>query len=114
MQQPEIAALLWDMERAAAAIQDLAKRHTLADYRSLRWLRSSIEREFIIIGEALGTIRRVQPDLAQQFSGANAIIAFRNILVHGYSVVNPDSVWQNIQDGLPTLLSEIRALLPSG
>jgi len=51
--QPEVLALLHDIEEAGSAIVELATRHTVDEYRTERWLRSSIEREFIIIGEAV-------------------------------------------------------------
>lgn len=39
------------------------------------------------------------------------IIGFRNVLIHGYSIVNHERVWSTIVDDLPKLLSEVEALL---
>ena len=39
------------------------------------------------------------------------IIAFRNILVHGYAGIDYDTVWRLIPEKLPELLANLRALL---
>ena len=39
------------------------------------------------------------------------IIGFRNILVHGYDSLNPDTVWNVIDVKLDTLLDQARKLL---
>jgi uncharacterized protein with HEPN domain len=39
------------------------------------------------------------------------IIGFRNVLIHGYSIVNHERVWSTIMDDLPKLLAEVEALL---
>jgi len=45
-------------------------------------------------------------------SATRKIVDFRNLLVHGYSAVEADRVWDMIQQRLPRLLAEVRALLP--
>jgi uncharacterized protein with HEPN domain len=39
------------------------------------------------------------------------IVAFRNILVHGYAAIDYDTVWRLIEDKLPELQANLRALL---
>ena len=45
---------------------------------------------------------------------ARQIIAFRNILVHGYDVVRNEVVWGILEIGLPTLNREVDSLLAQG
>ena len=49
----ESTAYLFDVLEACDAIEDVMTGVTLEDYLEKRSIRSSVEREFIIIGEAL-------------------------------------------------------------
>ncbi|MEA2415309.1 MAG: hypothetical protein QOI58_1966 [Thermoanaerobaculia bacterium] len=109
--QPEIEKYLWDIDEACRAILDLAQRNSLEEFRVTRWLRSSIEREFIIIGEALRNAIAVDRTFANRISDSRVIIDFRNVVVHGYSTVNPDFVWGFIQTDLPRLVQEVQQYL---
>jgi uncharacterized protein with HEPN domain len=108
---PEIEKYLWDIDEACRAVLDLAQRTSLEEFRGTRWLRSSIEREFIIIGEALRNAIAVDQNFATRISGARAIIGFRNVVVHGYSTVDPDFVWGFIKGDLPRLVFEVQQCL---
>lgn len=39
------------------------------------------------------------------------IIAFRNVLIHGYDLADDELVWDTIENKLPVLLAEVEALL---
>lgn len=39
------------------------------------------------------------------------IIAFRNVLIHGYASVNDLTVWRTIDESLPTLYETVTSLL---
>jgi len=106
---PELAKYLWDIEEACNAILELAGRSSLAEFRSARWIRSSIEREFLI-GEALRNAIVLDPTLVTKIRDAKSIIGFRNIVVHGYSSVDYDFVWGFIQLDLPRLKQEVQEL----
>jgi len=109
--QPEIEKYLFDIEEACRAILELAQKSSLAEFRTTRWLRSSIEREFIIIGEALRNAIAVDQALATKITDSRSIIGFRNIVVHGYSTVDRDFVWGFIQTDLPRLVEEVQEYL---
>jgi len=74
-------------------------------------LRSAVERQLQIIGEALSQLAKVDPQIASKVSELSRIIAFRNILVHGYAAIDYDTVWRLIEDKLPELLVNLRAIL---
>jgi uncharacterized protein with HEPN domain len=86
---------------------------TLADYRQDPMVRSAVERQLEIIGEALAQLARRFPDTAAQISRHVEIISFRNILVHGYSFINDEIVWSVIHTDLPDLQREVEVLLAS-
>ena len=104
-------AYLKHMRTAAAAILDMTAAATLAEYQSSMLLRSAVERQFITLGEALAQLDRVAPDTAAAFTEKARIIAFRNVLVHGYSAVRDESVFEVATERLPALLDQIEALL---
>ncbi len=74
-------------------------------------LRSAVERQLQIIGEALSQLAKVDPQIASKVSELSRIIAFRNILVHGYAAIDYDTVWRLIEDKLPELLVNLRTIL---
>jgi len=74
-------------------------------------VHSAVERKFEIIGEALGQLSKIDPVLASRIPDARDIIAFRNVLIHAYAVVDLDRVWQIVVVSLPTLRAAVAALL---
>ena len=74
-------------------------------------LRAATERQFEIIGEALNQLRRHSPALAARVREHEKIIGFRNILIHGYAVVDDAVVWSAASEKLPLLLADVAALL---
>jgi uncharacterized protein with HEPN domain len=104
-------ALLEDIRHSAALIQKFAAGRSLPDYSSDEMLRSAVERQFIIIGEALSRLEKLDPVLASQILDCHKIIGFRNVLVHGYETIDDAIVWKTIQDDLPNLQKEVETLL---
>jgi len=51
--RPEVAKLLQDVDQAATLLEDFTRGKSFADYQSDALLRAGVERQFIIIGEAL-------------------------------------------------------------
>ena len=74
-------------------------------------LRSAVERQFEIVGEALRQLARVDAALAAKIPDLSEIVAFRNILVHGYAVIDRARVWRVVQDDLPLLRAILDELL---
>ena len=81
--QPEAAGLLWDARKAAGLIADFVANRTWQDYESDPMLRSAVERQFQIMGDALNKLSRLEPAAAAGISDLRRIVAFRNVLVHG-------------------------------
>jgi uncharacterized protein with HEPN domain len=102
---------LFDIQRAAALLTDFTQGKELADYSHDSMLRAAVEREFEIIGEALARLARLDETLAARISEHNRIIAFRNILIHGYADVDDRLVWDVVTTKLPILRSQVAALL---
>jgi uncharacterized protein with HEPN domain len=74
-------------------------------------LRSAVERQFEIIGEALAKLAKIDQETATLISEHRRIIAFRNILIHGYAQIDDRLVWGVLDSKLPALSQEVKKLL---
>ena len=74
-------------------------------------VHSAVERKFEIIGEALAQLSKLDPILAARVPDLREIIAFRNVLIHGYAVVEHERVWRIAAVSLPVLRTTVAALL---
>lgn len=102
---------LWHVEKAASSILTSASSRTLEHYTSDADFRDATERRLITIGEAMARAHQLDPDLPGHITDVPGIIALRNQLIHNYPRVNRALVWAIIQEDLPLLLTEVRALL---
>lgn len=89
---PEILKYVYDIHEAASLIAQFTLGKTLDDYLGDALLRSAVERQLTILGEALSQALKSDPSLANSISNARQICNFRNVLVHGYAVIKHDVV----------------------
>ena len=104
---------LFDIVEACRRIEEFTKGKDLDLYRTDPLLRSAVERQFQIAGEALQKLLKRFSNVANQITDYRSIINFRNILVHGYDHVVDDVVWGVVQSSLPLLHREAEKLLNS-
>jgi uncharacterized protein with HEPN domain len=107
----ETKKCLEDVRQAAELILRFTAGKSFADYDSDALLRSGVERQFEIIGEAINRLSKIDAAMAQGLPESPRIVAFRNILIHGYDVVDNHVVWDIVQFKLPQLLAQVEALL---
>lgn len=103
--------LLWDAANAGERVARFTNGKTFADYEADEVLRSAVERQFEIIGEAFTQLRRVDPEVAAAIPGLPRIVAFRNVLVHGYASVDNRLVWGVIEAHLGPMRAAVEKLL---
>ena len=108
---PRSPKLLEDIREAAAFIHEVAKGKSLTDYAADRLLRHAIERNFEIIGEAIRRLAQHDAETAARIDDYRQIIAFRNVLIHGYDLVDHALVWSTVEKQIPTLLRDVEGLL---
>ncbi len=111
--QPKAPKLLEDIRDAATFIQDAVRGKTLDDYHADRLLRQAVERSFEIIGEAMRRLAQHDAQTASRIGDYRQVIAFRNVLIHGYDLVDHALVWNTIEQELPALLRDVASLLNS-
>ena len=107
-------AYLWDARRAVALILEFVDDRSWIDYEADAMLRSAVERQFEIVGEALGQLGRVAPELAAQVPDLPRIVAFRNLLIHGYAAIDDRLVWEVATERTAPLRAVLDGLLGGG
>jgi len=107
----DVRAYLADIIESCDAIALAALALDLASYEGNRLVRSSVEREFIIIGEAAAALARVEPETFDAITRARRIVDFRNQLTHEYPTVDNALVWAIVEHDVPVLRWECEALL---
>ncbi len=127
----ESKKLLEDIREAANFISRLMEGKGFGSYLADPLLRSAVERQFDIIGEALDRLIRSDSGTADRIPQASPMVAFRNILsrrcamvdheagvlrslppgFHAYPLVEHEVVWDVIETHLPALREQVAALL---
>jgi uncharacterized protein with HEPN domain len=104
---------LYDILRAAQLLTEFTSGKNVGDYIHDPLLRSAVERQFEIAGEALAQLAKLDKELAARVSEYRRIIAFRNILIHGYADVDDRLVWDIVETKLAVLCGDVARLLES-
>lgn len=104
-------SLLWDAQAAAEIIATITAQKSFADFDGDIVLRSAVERQFEIVGEALAQLARLDAAMAAKIPDLREIVAFRNILIHGYALIDRARVWRVVEEDLPRLRTALAALL---
>ena len=104
-------AYLWDMQEAADLVVKFVGAATLESFLGNELMRSAVERQMQNLGEALAQLAKVDAALAARIPDCAEIIAFRNVLVHGYTTLNHKRVRETVRDDLPVVRAAAKALL---
>jgi len=64
-------------------------------------VKSAVERQLGIIGEAVNKVRKLDPQ--HPIPEADRIVQFRNRLIHSYDTIDDHFVWPILQKHLPAL-----------
>jgi len=110
---PDSAKYLWDALQAAERAGRFVQGKTFVDYLQDEMLRSAVERQLEIVGEALGQLRKGDPATAASIPDLPQAVALRNVLVHAYATVNDKLVWGVVEQHLTPLCERLRMLLNS-
>ena len=109
--KPESRKFLFDIRQAAGLIGQFCDGKIFESYQQSALLRSGVERQFEIIGEALARLSKLDVDLVAAIPDAPRIVAFRNVLIHGYATISNKLVWSVVTDELPKLIEAVDSLL---
>ncbi len=109
--KPTLKKRLLDALEACHAIQDFVAGRTFTEYERNLMLRSAVERQFEIIGEALNQAEIEHPELATLIPDLRRIIGLRNRIIHGYDSVDDQLLWQVVHTHVPLLAQQLEQSL---
>jgi uncharacterized protein with HEPN domain len=107
----EIRKNLVDILQAAEEIETFVHGMDFGAYQNSPVTQRAVERDFEIIREALSRIKKIDQDFLKSISKYHRIIGFRNILIHGYDIIDERIVWKAVENHLPILHKEIQEML---
>jgi len=111
MRHRDLNACLSDALAAAQTIERFIGSKSFEQYQADDLLRSGVERQFEIVGEALNRALKTDPGLPARIPKAPSIVAFRNVLAHGYDAVVDETVFAIATHDVPSLVAQLRVLL---
>ena len=77
-------------------------------YLQNKVLQLATERQFEIIGEAISRLSRIdEAKLMEIIPDYRKIICFRNIIAHGYDVIDQAVLWDFAVNKVPELLEQV-------
>lgn len=103
--QHNIEKLLLDIRICCEEIISFTGPHDFESYLTDRMLQLALEREFEIIGEALNRLEQIDMErLTCKIPDYRKIIGFRNLVAHGYDIINDSALWDLVENHVPKLL----------
>ncbi len=110
MTDPRAKKYLFDVLTAIGQVEQfLGSEHNFEQYRNNAMLKSAVERQLIIIGEAVNRLRK--HDSTLPLTASRAIVQFRNHITHEYDHIDDENVWAILINHLPQLKKEAKSLL---
>ncbi len=104
---PRSIKRLEDARDACSRIQEFTFGVSLESFLASDLLRSAVERQLEIIGEALGIAAKEDDSVQMQLPELPRIVALRNRLIHGYDSVDPELIWDVVQTKIKPLTDQL-------
>lgn len=100
--------LIADIRISIEEIDSFCEGKEFCDFETDILLQRAIEREMEIVGEALNRLIRIDEEkIESAIPEYRSIIGLRNIIAHGYDVVDPMIVWDVVVNHLPVLAEQV-------
>jgi uncharacterized protein with HEPN domain len=109
--EADAAKRLLDAVEAARRIRQFTANLSFEEFSASELVRSAVERQFEIIGEALGKANATDASLDERIPDLPKIVGLRNRLIHGYDSVDDEIVWDIVKSKIPPLLQQMEAEL---
>jgi len=99
-----------DAIAACELILQFVNGMTEEDFYTDNKTKAAVERKIEVIGEALNRIKIIDRNTLVKIDGWREIIGFRNVIAHGYDVVEDSIVWASIVTDIPLLLRQLQSI----
>ncbi len=96
------AVYIAEVRDAIRLAQEFTEGMTRDEFLQDLKTQSAVVRQLEIIGEACGHVSRATRHAYPEIPWGE-VIATRNVLIHEYFGVDPETVWMTIQEDLPVL-----------
>ncbi len=107
--QHRIRKLILDIILSCEEIEQFTRGKDFHAFLEDRLLQLALEREFEIIGEALVRLERIDAHaIGEKIPEYRRIIDFRNLVAHGYDVIDDSSLWDFAKNRVPELIDKAR------
>ncbi len=97
--------------RALERVPRFLAGRTMEAYLADDLCQSAVERQLEVAGDALGQLRKLAPDLFARIPEGPLIVAFRNVLAHGYATIDHRRVYDAATTKVRVLMAAIQRLL---
>ena len=101
--RPETLKRLMDAKAACDAIEAFTSGLDFEAFAASALVRSAVERQFEIIGEALSKASKEDDGVGRVIPEIPRIVDLRNRLIHGYDSVDDQLIWDVVRAKLPGL-----------
>lgn len=102
MPRRDPSAYVWDVLEACRVLVKGVRGVSKRDYVENDMRRLATER-LLNIGEAMNNLDKIDAAMAAELGDVAEIVAFRNVLVHGYFKIDHNQVWEVLQNDSPPL-----------
>lgn len=105
-----VEKLVQDARDACRELRSFTDGKTYDDLVKDRGLQLILERLFEVLGEALSRLKKVDETTFELIPEGHRIIGTRNLLAHGYDIVDHEILWAAVQSCLKPLEQVLRSI----
>jgi uncharacterized protein with HEPN domain len=106
-----IQKLVEDAQTACRELRTFTDGKSYDDVVENRGLQLILERLFEVLGEALNRLRKLDEETFERIAEGHRIIGMRNLLAHGYDIVDHEILWAAVQNCLTPLEKDLQSLM---
>ena len=101
---------LEDVLECIKNIEDYVKDYSYLEFSKNKMMRDAVIRNLEIIGEA---VKNVPVEVRNKFPEIDwkKIAGLRDILIHAYSGINEQILWDIVENKIPTLKKQVKVIL---
>jgi uncharacterized protein with HEPN domain len=103
--------LLFDALGAITAARSFVEGVRFEDYAKNLLLRSAVERQLEILGEACTRLASIDAGLFENVPKARLAIGMRNRIIHGYDAIDDETVFLTVLQDLEPMSAQLQSWL---